>query len=471
MEPPPLDPESERDFRRVRYAQRFQVLGAHWMTTLRHCSWRGSLTHAFEEPSMHLPGLSDQGYTIGRRQFTMALNYAMVRPTACSEERWGALLRELFDLFDVTGRGVDWREVCLALLFFKQPLDTEPENTVLSWWRAYSGDVRGGLDSPEFLAMLCALCVTAEEAHRVTSCVNIPVLLAYSRFRPTGAVATASAADSEHALMGLLGQASVRRGSMVWQRFHSNSAQTTTTTTMGGRAEDTAVALRAAAAVRFGERSSERGGNDMERETRQPPTLLSQAEFTDRRHRQQQQRQRLLIDGEGGRGDDAGTPTGTTTLPLDSVEGEGYLPPWGASERPPQDMDADAQLLTSAALKAVRSAAMNPSAAPRGSPGRIDAACIHLLFRISPQLAGVLSRLAQARTHPLLRAEYQRQLLTMAALRVGNNLAMTREVAGEARAVQFHLRATASNAFRQWAAWVQGRVFRAALVRSFAARR
>ena len=88
-----------------RWSQRFAILGAYW-DALGACSWRGSLVKAFEEPSLHLPALSDTGIArVPRMQFLLALGYALVRPAerggsprGLSDAAWSAMLEDLLSL-------------------------------------------------------------------------------------------------------------------------------------------------------------------------------------------------------------------------------------------------------------------------------------------------------------------------------------------------------------------------------------
>ena len=214
-------------------------------------------------------------------------------------------------------------------------------------------------------------------------------------------------------------------------------------------AESTAAAAAAAAAL-------------AERKTG-PPPLLSQEDYE--RDQQTDARKRLGANG-------CSSNSSSSSFVLDELAtGDGVDSDGGPRVRNVLDVDADARHLTAVALSAVRSAAINPTAPARGKPGRIDAACIHLLFRIAPRLAAELNLLRMARTHPTLRTEYQRQQLVLASLRVRNNLSLAREAAGEARADQFFVRTTLGKALRAWAAWSKTRLFRATLVRSFSVRR
>ena len=451
--------------REKRYKRRFAILADYWMGILRHCTWRGGLVKAFEEPSLKLPGLSEQGYTIPRSQFLMALNYALL----CSEslldrEQWGVLLQDLYEVFDVSGEGaVDYREFIAALQLFRRAasIDVDPEQLVLYWYSAYDGKAAGGLPPDDFMAMLCTLCTSGEEASGVLSLVDLPALV---RFCQTGEMPLR-----------------VKRGSLLWKRFDPK-----------GESLDQPESQLAGTLAAF-------------EEHRKRPNSARWGYGLSKTRRNSVQSDDSGI-GAGSRraASVSGTNShvGSSRVPSESghggasqyggleVEGNEYGNGYGedgqrqdyshygdndgdgdATDAHPLEPQDDEYQIARQAERAQAMADQNLAYTRTVKPGCIDEAGIHLLFRLRPELSHVIHRMRLGRTHASLRAKYMRRQLALELEKAHARYQQARALVGEERARAWHRFVEQRKVLRGWQEWLHDKRVRASLVVSFMARR
>ena len=407
--------------RERRYAARFVILADYWTGVLAHCTWRGGLIRAFEEPSLRLPSYSDQGTTIDRGHFLLALGYAVVCPEAVLDAgQWRLLCEDLFELFDPSGCGrADYREFVAALQLFKRPaaLDVDPEQLAAYFYSAYDGRAAGGLPPDEFLAMLCTLCTSSAEVAAIRSLVDIPAALAICH-------------------QGRMPR-SVARGTLMWKRYDAASGDPVSQPS--SQLKETMQAYQEArrhpnaGAWGYGLSSS---GSDVKSSPRgdgHSPAFYTGVNYT---------------------------TTATTSTPPQSVMGDG---------KEGEDGD-DTHAVARLAEKAQAMAAEKLSYRRNLRPGRLDEAAIHLVFRLQPQLSHVIHRQRLARSHASQRAGYMRKQLALELEKAQSRYGQARLLVGEERAAAWVRFVVRKKALEGWRAYLHDKRVRRALVTSFLAR-
>jgi hypothetical protein len=86
---------------------------------------------------------------------------------------WAVPLGEVFELLDVEQQGmIDYREFAALIAFFRLASACDPMTMLLSLYRAYEGDMTGGLAVRDLLRVLCFLTTSPAEVQSVLELCN-----------------------------------------------------------------------------------------------------------------------------------------------------------------------------------------------------------------------------------------------------------------------------------------------------------
>ena len=162
---------SRIDERRRLWKKRFEIVGQYAWNKLRYCEWKTSLRAGFESiPSMGGIGV-DGGFMVPFERFNsvlaqcLSLDLKRLTPIDLS-----AFAERVFTALDVELSGaIDYREFAALIAFFRLASHCDPMTMLLSLYRAYEGDMTGGLYLRDFLRVICFLCVSPVEVSSVLS--------------------------------------------------------------------------------------------------------------------------------------------------------------------------------------------------------------------------------------------------------------------------------------------------------------